>query len=310
MVSLINNLSFLSDQSINTITNGRSVTITIPTEQKFIVPDEQSAKKALSATSVMFVSGSSGPPPSDVIIVTTTNYDLTKLIASLTPGGTVLLQTEEDVSLDLMVAGLIDVIQIKTNSGTVLWSGVQPSFETGTKASIGNKTMDTEADTATSAWQAAVSAHVGGEDTNMIDLEDEDVLLELAGPIAQPPTQTDGGCATKKRACANCSCGRKEMEEADDNGTPRPQLTDAELAKMKSSCGNCHKGDAFRCAGCPFLGKPAYNQGEVPLDSKSDNVKLDSFVDAGVVKVSGNSTTTTTKSGNVMMDMGDDDLGF
>ena len=100
------------------------------------------------------------------------------------------------------------------------------------------------------------------------------------------------------------------MEEAEEAGLPRPKVTDEELAKMKSSCGNCHKGDAFRCAGCPFLGKPAYDSSEVPLASTSTDgaVKLDSFVDAGAVKVSKAATSKTTTSGRVMMDMGGDDF--
>jgi hypothetical protein len=258
----------------------------------------------------------------DLLVLFNPTTDVAAAVACLVPGGTLLYPTDVDVSMDLMIAGLVDVVALTTKEGVSLWRGSKPQWEEGAKASVkteesrsNNATTSTtstgaSASATTSSWQAAVVAHVGGDD--MMDLEDEDVLLELAGPVEQPPTQKEGGCATKKRACANCSCGRKEMEDAEDNGTPRPQLTDEELANMKSSCGNCHKGDAFRCAGCPFLGKPAYNKGEVPLSSSSTkeggSVKLDSFVDADAVNVG--AASTKGRGGVVVMDLGDDDLGF
>jgi hypothetical protein len=55
--------------------------------------------------------------------------------------------------------------------------------------------------------------------------------------------------------CDDCTCGRKEQEAG---MVPPKQI------KM-SSCGFCAKGDAFRCASCPYLGKPAFKLGEEHL---------------------------------------------
>ncbi|CAM9235773.1 unnamed protein product [Choristocarpus tenellus] len=104
------------------------------------------------------------------------------------------------------------------------------------------------------------------------DLVDEDALLEASAPVKRV-TEDAGGCATKRRACKDCSCGRAEMEQG---------LADADASVVgdggtipTSSCGSCYKGDAFRCATCPFLGKPAFEKGQEKvilsdLDSQQD----------------------------------------
>lgn len=98
------------------------------------------------------------------------------------------------------------------------------------------------------------------------ELINEDELLSSAPIEINAPAEIDvvqrqkllDDCGGRK-ACDNCTCGRKEMEEADELGEKKT----AEISK--SSCGNCAKGDAFRCAGCPFLGKPAFKEGEEHL---------------------------------------------
>ncbi|CAD8051628.1 unnamed protein product [Paramecium primaurelia] len=85
------------------------------------------------------------------------------------------------------------------------------------------------------------------------EIIDENELLNDGVQVKQVES-----CASKPRACANCTCGRKEMEEKQD----QEQLLEQLKNNSVKGCGSCYLGDAFRCANCPFRGLPAFKDGE------------------------------------------------
>ena len=87
------------------------------------------------------------------------------------------------------------------------------------------------------------------------DLLDDDVL-------APPPAmgaRTAGDDCDGRKPCDNCSCGRAEQLQQEE------KVVAAKKNAPSSSCGKCSLGDAFRCASCPYLGKPAFKAGEEHL---------------------------------------------
>lgn len=95
---------------------------------------------------------------------------------------------------------------------------------------------------------------------------DEDALLK--DDVVEAKLESD--CSTKPRACKNCSCGRAEMEDAVDSEDLAKIIS---TGQVKSECGSCYLGDAFRCATCPYKGLPAFQPGDkLKLDLNNDGI--------------------------------------
>ena len=138
---------------------------------------------------------------------------------------------------------------------------------------------------ATSIASTGIDAVANKWKMNLDDLAEEDIIdeMELVDDlvIEKPNCNPDSSTGGKKRACKNCTCGLAEAEmlEAKDSnaGAGISGIDESNLVKPipKSACGSCYKGDAFRCASCPFLGKPAFDpdamkQGAVKLSIGND----------------------------------------
>ncbi|KAL0476087.1 dre-2 [Neurospora intermedia] len=156
----------------------------------------------------------------------------------------------------------------KTNPNPVV-APIQPVAQvvTAAPAGVGFVTLDLNDD-----------LDLDGEDDDD-DVIDEDTLLteaDLRRPIQQPP-ECQPKPGKKRRACKDCTCGLAERLEAEDKARREKADQALNTLKLKSedlleldltvpgktgSCGSCALGDAFRCAGCPYLGLPPFKVGE------------------------------------------------
>lgn len=134
---------------------------------------------------------------------------------------------------------------------------------------------------------------ITGEDDELIDEDDLITEEDMARRVIQREysshelnvslllTSAALECRPKpgkrRRACKDCTCGMKEMIEAEDaakranadKALNTLKLGADDLAEVDftvqgkvGSCGNCALGDAFRCDGCPYIGLPAFKPGE------------------------------------------------
>ncbi|KAF8076106.1 Fe-S cluster assembly protein DRE2 [Lyophyllum atratum] len=219
---------------------------------------------------------------------------LSQFLTGLTPLGMLhlfnLSSMIETLPAELTLAGF-QILSTLPEEGSV--TAQKPAHTTTTSFSLKAaavplmKRKKTDLATKKALWSISSPA------TPKIDAEALLTPADKARPIptCEPVTVTT---ARRKKACKNCSCGLAELEEEERKTSKvvfldgsvdgeanaitqdeRDRLIQAAKAapKATSSCGSCFLGDAFRCAGCPYLGLPAFKPGEkVEIDFGMDDI--------------------------------------
>lgn len=199
---------------------------------------------------------------------------LFELYRVLKPGGKLLLndcmpskEAGQALNADVEIAGFVNSMVAKdVGSGARFILAHKPAWNAGSSAPV--KVPAVQPAPTTTTWK------MGAADIAEDDLVDESALLDDGLDIKGPAACGEDGDmpegSGKRRACKNCTCGMAEEEEK-ASASAAPKSIEERAAKA-SSCGNCAKGDAFRCAGCPFLGLPAFEPGQekVILSMKDD----------------------------------------
>lgn len=212
---------------------------------------------------------------------------LSALLNTLQSDATIEAHVPASVGLDsaLTYAGFTQ-LQTQQNGESVKITAKKPSWQAGSAAKLNFKKKATSTNvndeekrgessqqsqpqsSVINAWKLAASAEDDDMNGNN-EYEDEDQLLEREAVkpiIGTKAVASDCGpeAVGKRKACKNCTCGLAEAESK----VTIDDLNEGDVLPVTSQCGSCGLGDAFRCAGCPFLGKPAFK-----TDS-SNRVKL------------------------------------
>jgi len=168
-----------------------------------------------------------------------------------------------------LILGGFTVLSALLDEGLI--TAQKPGYAPGISFSLKTRSVTrTKTDPATkkALW---ASSSVSGP---IIDAE---ALLTPADKARPVPTcePVSALAPRRKKACKGCTCGLAELEE-EDRQTSKVVLLDGSIdgvasvvaqdekqrlinaasaaPKATSSCGSCFLGDAFRCAGCPYLG--------------------------------------------------------
>lgn len=214
----------------------------------------------------------------------------------LNSGGKIAIKSKEGnkIFLNLTMSGFVDVEstedeiiaskpEFKIGSSRALRfskkdsTSVAPTTTTSSSSSSSPKTTTSNTTSAPSSSKSSLLNLAKNDEIDQ-QLTNEDTLLEKED-LLKPKKSTQDDCeeTVEKKACKNCSCGRAEQEnEAPKDPNMPLETKSSEIKKeVKSNCGNCYLGDAFRCSNCPSMGKPAFKPGEVVQLALQDD--LDEF---------------------------------
>jgi len=225
------------------------------------------------------------------------SYFLSILFSSLAPLGKLhVLHVEENIvpklSADLTASGY----ELLSSPDSLLILAQRPPAPSPAAVSLRSRRPLNPAKKSSKAavWTLSSSTPSPGTIDASTLLTPEDRVRPI--PTCELPA-ADGGVVRRKRACKGCTCGLAELEaeetskspvivldaHADNEGGTIREMSASDLEKLKvaaqnagkatSSCGSCFLGDAFRCAGCPYLGLPAFEPGQkVVIDVGMDDI--------------------------------------
>lgn len=198
--------------------------------------------------------------------------DYETLFRTLAPGGVVDGHLDLSNTLGPLLAGFI-----LAQDGTSI---SKPAEKTVTTQTLKKKTSSVplkRGSTALPQFKRLAELDLNDEDDDLIDENDlvaDDVVAQ--NKIVLPKKCDPGPGKKRRKACKDCTCGMKEIEqegvekqhEQQNNVVTLSNDDTAEVdftvqGKTTGSCGSCALGDAFRCDGCPYIGLPPFKPGEV-----------------------------------------------